>query len=185
AVPPSLIRHTRFICDISKRAVAVVTIERGARRLHLSAQRIERRTVDQVDIEPAVVVIINKGAARARRFNEVILGRRAGDEAKAAEACGLRHVDEAHARRGVGGRLGNLRSQRRGFLLGCCGRWGGGGGPGPPKTEDPRLKKTAGVVKKKPPFVPPRAVCNWEWGNVARVFYSRTFPSLTTSQTGR
>src|SRR5262249_28738734 len=69
ALPPSLIRHARFISDIGKRAVAVVTIERGARRLRLSAQRTERRAVNQVDIQPAVVVIINKGAARARRFD--------------------------------------------------------------------------------------------------------------------
>src|SRR5215470_5754216 len=29
------------------------------------------------------------------------------------------------------------------------------------------------------------AVCNCVYGNVARVFYSRTFPSLKTPQTGR
>src|SRR5215510_753986 len=38
------------------------------------------------------------------------------------------------------------------------------------------------IAVRSPAF---RAVCNCVYGDVARVVYSRTFPSLTTPQTGR
>ena len=53
----------------------VVVEERGVRRLFLAVERIEGGTVDQVDVEPAVVVVVEQANAGAVGFDdEVFLG---------------------------------------------------------------------------------------------------------------
>ena len=60
--------------DIGESSVVVVVKQRGMRRLFLAVQRIEGRAIDQVNVEPAVVVVIDQAHARAVGLdNEVLL----------------------------------------------------------------------------------------------------------------
>ena len=66
--------YTRRFGDIGKGAVAVVAVERIAQRLGRFVE-IAGAAVDQVDVHPAVVVVIEKRTARAYRLGQVTLGR--------------------------------------------------------------------------------------------------------------
>ena len=61
--------HAGLFRDVGKRAVAVVLVQGIAQRLGWLV-KIAGAAVHQKDIHPAVVVVIQKGAARAQRFGQ-------------------------------------------------------------------------------------------------------------------
>ena len=74
--------------DVGERAVAIVLVERVADRL-LGLVEIARAAVDQVDVHPAVVVVVEEGAARSHGLRQVVFGR-CGVVVDPANAAGLR-----------------------------------------------------------------------------------------------
>ena len=57
---------------IGKRPVAIVPKKRGPRRGLLPFERPVCRTVDEIYIQPTVIVVIEKSAARAGSFDDVV-----------------------------------------------------------------------------------------------------------------
>src|SRR4029077_15218293 len=76
---PALIRDAGMLGHIGEGAIVIVVIERRAWRLLLSGQRIIGGTIVQINIGPAIVVIIENGDSRPRRFQNVFFLGRAGD----------------------------------------------------------------------------------------------------------
>ena len=66
--------NTRFLCDIRKRAVAIVTIkcvtEGRTRR-----KKITLPAVNQINVHPTVVVVVQEGTARPRSFGQIVIRR--------------------------------------------------------------------------------------------------------------
>src|SRR5260370_5425970 len=85
AKSPALVGHAGAVGHIRERAIVIVVIQRGARRLLLSRQRVIRRAIDEINVGPAVVVIIENGYPRAGRLQNVFLFRCAGDVLKSSE----------------------------------------------------------------------------------------------------
>src|SRR5579872_3968737 len=60
--------------DVGESAVAVIAIKRVAQG-RVRIVEIAFATVDQIDVHPAVIVIVEKGASRSRGFRQVFLRR--------------------------------------------------------------------------------------------------------------
>src|SRR5437762_9088726 len=58
AGPPSFIRDAALLSNIAKRAVMIVAQKHGLRRRLFALQSCHGRTIQQIDVEPAIVVII-------------------------------------------------------------------------------------------------------------------------------
>ncbi len=65
--------HAGFFGDVGEGAVAIIAIERVAQRLRRSVE-IAGAAVDEVDVHPAVVVVIEEAAAGADGFGEIPFG---------------------------------------------------------------------------------------------------------------
>ena len=137
AISPAVVGHAGLLRDIGERAVVIVVEQRGVRRLFLAVERVEGRAVDEVDIEPAVVVVVDQANAGAvglddevllrgahlvdpagepGLFGDVLKDHRAGvDEAARGDGPFLLVVD-----RGSADAAGDAHS----ILAGLCGRWG-------------------------------------------------------------
>ena len=73
--PPS-VGHAGAIGDVREPEIAIVEEERGARRRLEALERGACRAVDQIDVEPPVVVDVDeRDAARRRVEDERLLGR--------------------------------------------------------------------------------------------------------------
>src|ERR1700733_14725056 len=73
--PPAIVGHPSLRGDVCKRPIMVVMKKRGVRRRRLSIQRVERRSIHQVDVQPAIVVVIDQADARPIRLkNQLLLG---------------------------------------------------------------------------------------------------------------
>ena len=93
-LPPTGVGQAGFARDIGKRAVAIV-VEEIAGGLAAGGGGIEGGTVDQEDIEPAVVIVVDEGDAAAHLFDQILLVlRRAGNVAGVAEARGGGDIGE-------------------------------------------------------------------------------------------
>ena len=68
AVAPAVIGDAGLRGDIGKRAVVVVAEEGGVRRGFLAVECVEGGAVDQVDGEPAAVVVVDEADARSHWF---------------------------------------------------------------------------------------------------------------------
>src|SRR5262249_1624510 len=79
--------------NVSECAVTVVVKERRARRFLFALQSGEGRTVDQINIEPAVVVVIEERHASRRRFE---------DEAFVSDARDVAELFQSRPRGNVG-----------------------------------------------------------------------------------
>ncbi len=73
---PAVVGYTGFGCYVGKCSVVIVVEERCVRRCLFAVERIEGGAVDDVNIEPAVVVVIDQAHAGAIGFNDVLLLRR-------------------------------------------------------------------------------------------------------------
>src|SRR6267378_7427312 len=94
---PAAVRQTSLLCHVGKCAVMVVVVElaRGTlSRLHV----LESGTVDQIDIRPAIVVVIEEGDPATHRFHDVELLCTTAGQAK-VDAGAARHIHERRRRR--------------------------------------------------------------------------------------
>jgi hypothetical protein len=89
AKTPAVVGHPGLRRHIGKRAVVIVVEQGGVRRRLLAVQRIERRTVEQVDIQPAIVVVVDQPHARAVGVDDQSLVRCAHRMVPAGKSCGL------------------------------------------------------------------------------------------------
>ena len=70
---PAGTRQAGFCGHIGEGSVAIVLIEMGGGRLTCGPLGVKSRAVGQVDIEPAVVIIVEEGNPAAFRLNDVLL----------------------------------------------------------------------------------------------------------------
>src|ERR1700712_3147062 len=63
-ISPSIIGYSGLSGDIRKCAVVVVVKERGMRRFFFPVERSDCRTIHEVDVQPAVIVVIQQSDAR-------------------------------------------------------------------------------------------------------------------------
>src|SRR5580692_7312789 len=73
AISPAIISDAGRPGHIRKRSVVVVVEQRCVRRFFLSIQRIERRAVHQVDVQPTIVVVVEKANTGTIRFHDELL----------------------------------------------------------------------------------------------------------------
>ena len=74
---PAIVGDTGLRSDVREGAVVIVVEERGMRRGGFAGLCLHRRSVDEVDVEPSVVVEIEQRDAGADAFKDVGLLRRA------------------------------------------------------------------------------------------------------------
>src|ERR1700674_3701875 len=94
AKPPALIRNAGLFGDVSEGAIVIVVEEHGARRSLLTLHCGERGTVEQVNVEPAIAVVIEKSGAGAGNIDNRRFFARARTMVKFIEAGLLCDVDE-------------------------------------------------------------------------------------------
>jgi len=93
ALSPAAAGDACLVGDVGKRAVAFVSIQ-VADRCIVARRSLQTRTVDEKDVWPPVVVVVDDGDAAARRFEDVLLGAFPADHrARGKTGCG-RHVTE-------------------------------------------------------------------------------------------
>src|SRR6266576_5250133 len=73
---PPVIGDACFWGSVGKRAVVIVVKERSFRRSRFSAQSINSRSIGEIDIEPAIVVVVDQADTGAVCLNDVMLLRR-------------------------------------------------------------------------------------------------------------
>src|SRR4029077_3003606 len=78
SLPEAACAHAGFLSYISESSVAIVVVERVAEG-RSGREEIAGTTIDEVQVHPAVVVVVEECAARARRLGEILFGRFAGD----------------------------------------------------------------------------------------------------------
>src|SRR5439155_12071651 len=108
ALAPAPVCHPRRRGHVGERAVVIVVEERGRGRRFTAGQRGPGRSVHEVDVEPAVVVVIPERDAGAGRLDDVVLRDVTRHMPKGRKARGSRYVDETYARGGI------RRRRRRG-----------------------------------------------------------------------
>jgi hypothetical protein len=92
---PALVGDAGSGSDIAERETAGVAEQRRAR--NATRFRLQRRTVDEVHVEHAVVIEIEQRHAGARRFDDVVLVGPARHMSKAGQARLRRHIDVSHS----------------------------------------------------------------------------------------
>jgi hypothetical protein len=70
AKSPAVIGHAGLLRHVGKCPVVIVVKERGVGRGFLAIEGVECGAVDQIDVEPAVVVVIDQSHAGAVRFKD-------------------------------------------------------------------------------------------------------------------
>ena len=98
ALPPAARRKPRFGCDVFERAVATVAIEMIGRRRR-GRESFERRSIDEKQIQPAVVVVIDRRDTGAGGFEQVLVRVRAAIDDHPVETGRTRDVAEGKAER--------------------------------------------------------------------------------------
>ena len=98
AEAPSLVRHARLVRDVGKRAVVIVVKQHGARSGLLPLQRTECGTVEQINVQPPVIVIVEQGHPGTRSLENRGLLRAPGTVQEFGQPCLLRDVREYHRR---------------------------------------------------------------------------------------
>ncbi len=72
---PAIVGHAGLCCDVCKGPVMIVVEQGGVRRSSLPQVSIVGRSVHKIDIEPAIVVVVEQPHTRAYRLDdEVLLG---------------------------------------------------------------------------------------------------------------
>src|ERR1700674_2920117 len=96
AEAPPLVRYTCFVRNVSESAVVIVVKQHGARSGFLPLQRGKRGTVEQIDVQPPVVVKVDQGHAGTWSLENSRLVRPPRTVAKFAEPGLSRDVHEHH-----------------------------------------------------------------------------------------
>src|SRR5712692_3291335 len=68
---PACQRHTRFSGCVSERSIAIVVIEMAGRFLPFG-KTLERRAVNEKDVRPSIIVIVNERRSASRCFDDVL-----------------------------------------------------------------------------------------------------------------
>ena len=89
---PAVVGHAGLRGHVGKRSVVVVMEERGVRRRGLAGERVIGRAIDEVDVEPAVVVVVDKAHAGAVGLQDVLFGAGAHHVLPASQAGRLAHI---------------------------------------------------------------------------------------------
>ena len=74
AESPAVVGDAGFGGDVGEGAVVIVVEERGVRRGLFAGERVDGGAVDDVDVEPAVVVVVEQAYTRALGLDDVVLG---------------------------------------------------------------------------------------------------------------
>jgi hypothetical protein len=77
ALPVAAGSHARLLRDVGEGSIAIVAIERVAQG-RIGIVEVALAAVDEIDVHPSVVVVIEKGAACPGGFRQVFLRRLAG-----------------------------------------------------------------------------------------------------------
>ena len=83
-----------FSRDVGERSVVVVMKQRRVRRRCFARQGVVGRAVHQVDVEPAVVVVVDQAHSRPLGLENEALFRRAGGVMPTGQARGFGHILE-------------------------------------------------------------------------------------------
>src|SRR5208282_1539631 len=95
--------HSSLFRYVGEGAVAIVPVERIAERARRRI-KICLAAVDQIDVHPAVVVVVEEGTPGAARFRQVLFGGLAGGVNPRDAAAGRRNLLEGGLRRRGTGR---------------------------------------------------------------------------------
>ncbi len=68
---PAGTRKARLFGDVSESSIAIISVEMRSRRFSFSPLRVEARAVSEIDIEPSVLIVIEKGQAATFGFDDV------------------------------------------------------------------------------------------------------------------
>ena len=83
-----------FFGDIGERSVAIVLVQMRGRSLARRPVGVEARAIGEIDVEPAVVVVIEEGQAAAFGFNDVALVIDAAPDVGSIQSGFAGYVDE-------------------------------------------------------------------------------------------
>src|SRR5262249_1120728 len=119
-LPVSACGDTGFLRHVCERAIAVVVVKRVAQR-RIGRVKVARTAVDEVEVHPAVVVVIEKGAAGTRGLGKVLLRGLTGSVLPGDAALRRGHFFErilsrrksVHEARQAGKRRGTQRSPEK------------------------------------------------------------------------
>ncbi len=112
AEAPAIVRNACFGGDIGEGAVVIVAEEGGMRRRCFPGERIPCAAIDEIDIKPAVIVVVEQSDSGADRLEDERLRRAAHHMVKGAESGFCSDVLKDHraaldeAARGDGAVLG-------------------------------------------------------------------------------
>ena len=95
--PPAQ-RHPCFVRDIFEGTVATVAVEM-ARRLLAFRKALERGTIDDEQVQPAVVVVVEGGGAGAGSFEEIAVGLSTAVRGHRSETRARRNLGECEIER--------------------------------------------------------------------------------------
>ena len=121
SLAPTRARETRLPGDVGKRAVAVVVIQMVGGLLPLW-EALERRAVHLEDVEPAVVVVVEKSDAAAGGLDDPVLDVLPAKHAARTQTCPRANIDERHAE---GRARGDGRAERVPVISSRSSRAGG------------------------------------------------------------
>ena len=77
ALPIAARRDPGFFGNVGESSVAIVAVESIAQR-RIGVEEVTLAAVDQVNVHPAIVVVVKESAARAGGFGQIFLGRFSG-----------------------------------------------------------------------------------------------------------
>ena len=95
---PAGAREAGLQCDIGECAVAIV-LEEMANWLVAFGKAFEPPAVDEENVDPVVLVVVEKGCAAARGFKQIFVAVLAAEDGLDVEAGFFGHVDKLHAER--------------------------------------------------------------------------------------
>ncbi len=87
AEAPAIVADAGFLGHVGEGAVVIIVEERGMRRESFSIERGLGAAVHEIDIQPAIVVVIQEGDAGADAFEDVFLVGRTHDVMPFGQAC--------------------------------------------------------------------------------------------------
>jgi hypothetical protein len=95
-IAPAIIGDAGLFGHVRKRAIVVVVKQRSLRRWLLAVQCVKRGAIHQVDVQPAIVVVVNQAHAGAVGFYDESLVRHAHLVDPAGKAGLFGHVFKHH-----------------------------------------------------------------------------------------
>ena len=95
---PTRAAKTGSFRDVGERAVAIVLVETRSRSFARGPFGVEARSVGQINVEPAVMIVIEEGEAATLRFDDVLLVIDTAPNIGRNQAGFASHVDELDGR---------------------------------------------------------------------------------------